>query len=157
VGLRLSQSMDYHAPYHNNRTSAGVSVFTSDLWKSLTLGWAGGVFEETYYNELSVAKPIKFWERLPIQWEFVIRPEDPAVDPAATAWLNRVVFDFYIAKAMWLKGSLQHRNDRVHNISLIYGWEFRPRTWWYLVFNSVQDPDDPNEGNSIFTKITYTF
>jgi hypothetical protein len=58
---------------------------------------------------------------------------------------------------MWLKGSLQHRNDELHNISLIYGWEVRPRTWWYLVFNSVQNPDDPNEGNSIFTKLTYTF
>jgi hypothetical protein len=50
---------------------------------------------------------------------------------------------------------LQHQNDDVHNVSLIYGWQVRPRTWWYLVFNSVQD--DPDSVTSVFTKVTYTF
>jgi hypothetical protein len=29
------------------------------------------------------------------------------------------------------------------------------RTWWYLVFNNVNDGE--SEGNSIFSKVTYTF
>jgi hypothetical protein len=157
VRLRTGHAIEYHAPYHNRRTSAGMSIFATDLWRSFSIGWAGGVFEEIRYNEFTVAKPIKFWERLPIQWELVVRPEDHPDGSSQTPWLNRIVFDLYLAKAMWLKGSLQHRNDGLHNISLIYGWEVRPRTWWYLVFNSVQNPDDPNEGNSIFTKLTYTF
>jgi hypothetical protein len=57
---------------------------------------------------------------------------------------------------MWVKGSLQHQNDDVYNISLIYGWQILPRTWWYLVFNDVQgDPED--SVTSLFTKVTYTF
>jgi hypothetical protein len=155
VGLRGGHSEQYHAPYHNDRTSAGFSLFTTDLWRSLNLGWAGGTFEETDYNEIALAKPLKFWERLPIRWEFVVRYEEQPDGTKDTVWLNQIVFDLFLAKDMWVKGSLQHQNDRVYNLSLIYGWEFYPRTWWYVVFNSVQD--DPDSVTSLFTKVTYTF
>jgi hypothetical protein len=158
IGLRLGQSVHYHAPYDNRRTRAGMSIFTTDLWRSFDYGWAGGVFEETDYNEFTLAKPIKFWDRLPIRWEYVIRLEDRPDGTETTVWLNRVVFDLFIAGNMWMKGSLQFQNDNVRNLSLICGWEIRPRTWWYLVFNNVNQPDPTHDsGNSIFTKVTYTF
>jgi len=156
IGLRLGQSLDYHAPYDNRRTSAGMSVFTSDFWKSASLGWAGGVFEEVDYNEFILAKPFKPWERLPIQWEFAVRFENQPDGTEETVWLNRVVFDLYLAKDMWIKGSFQPQNDDVRNVSVIYGWKFWREAWWYLVFNNVND-DTPESGNSIFTKVTYTF
>jgi hypothetical protein len=155
IGLRLGQSIHYHAPHDNRRTSAGLSVFTSDFWKSASLGWGGGVFEEVDYNEFILAKPIKPWGRLPIQWEFVVRLEDHPDGSEETVWLNRVIFDLYLAKDMWIKSSFQHQDDHVRNISIIYGWKFWREAWWYLVFNNVNDSTD--SGNSIFTKVTYTF
>ena len=156
IGLRLGKSIEYHSPYDNRRTSAGMSVFTSDFWKSASLGWAGGVFEEVDYNEFILAKPFKPWERLPIQWEFVVRFENQPDGTEDTVWLNRVVFDLYLAKDMWIKGSFQPQNDDVRNVSVIYGWKFWREAWWYLVFNNVND-GSPDSGNSIFTKVTYTF
>lgn len=159
VGLRLGHALDYHAPYDNRRTLAGMSIFTTDLWRSFDYGWAGGVFEETDYNEFTLAKPIKFWERLPIRWEFVVRLEDDRQTGVEdTVWLNRVVFDLFLAKSMWVKGSLQHQDNNVQNLSLIYGWEFMRRTWWYLVFNNLHNVGDgSDDGSSVFTKVTYTF
>jgi hypothetical protein len=159
VGLRLGHSIDYHAPYDNRRTQAGMSIFTTDLWRSFEYGWAGGVFEESDYNEFYLEKPVKFWERLPIQWEFVVRlEEDRLTGVEDTIWLNRIVFDLFLAKNMWMKGSLQHQDNNAQNISLIYGWEFYRRTWWYLVFNNLRNlGGDEDDGSSIFTKITYTF
>jgi hypothetical protein len=114
------------------------------------------VFEEVEYNEFILAKPFKPWERLPIQWEFVIRLEDHPDGSEDTVWLNRVIFDLYLAKDMWIKASFQPQNDDVRNLSIIYGWKFWREAWWYLVFNNVND-GTPDSGNSIFTKVTYTF
>ncbi len=156
IGLRLGQAFEYHAPYDNRRTSAGISLFTSDLWKSASIGWGGGLFELKDYNEFTLSKPLKPWERLPIRWDFTVRLErDRRTFQEQTVWLNQVVFDLYLAKDMWLKSSFQHRSDDQHNISLIYGWQFLPRTWWYLVYNGVRNADE--DGNSLFSKITYTF
>jgi hypothetical protein len=159
VGLRLGQALDYHAPYDNRRTSAGMSLFTSDLWRSFSYGWAGGVFEESDYNEFNVAKPVKFWEQLPIHWEFVVRlEEERATGQKSTVWLNRIVFDLFLAKDMWVKGSVQQQDANKQNISLIYGWEFYRRTWYYLVFNKVQNLGaEEDQGSSVFAKLTYTF
>jgi hypothetical protein len=154
IGLSAMHSQDYHAPWHNNRTSMGISFFTSDFWKSISLTGAKGKFEEIKYTEIGLEKNFKPFERLPIRYEFNIRFEDKPDNQTDTPWLNRIVFDLYLAKDMWIKSSIQHRNDNVHNISIIYGWQFRKNTWWYLVFNSVRNPETYN---SIFTKITYTF
>ena len=155
LGLRATHQEDFHAPYQNRRTGAGFSLWTSDFWKSVNLGWAGGVFEETDYHELTLGKPLKFWERLPIRYEYVIRFEDRPSGEEDIVWLNRIVFDLFLAKDMWIKSSLQHRDNGIHNISVIYGWQPVKRTWWYLVFNNVNDGE--SEGNSIFSKVTYTF
>jgi len=158
IGLNLSHAIQYRAPYDNQRTAAGMSIFTTDLWRSFAYGWAGGVFEEKDYNEFNLEKPIKFWERLPIRWEFVVRlEEDRWTREEETVWLNRVVFDLFLGKNMWIKGSLQHQDRQKQNISLIYGWEFYRRTWWYLVLNDLRNLNEEEDGTSIFTKLTYTF
>lgn len=155
LSLRLNHQENFHAPYHNRRTGAGFTVWATDYWRSLGLGWAGGVFEEVDYHELSLSKPLKPWEALPIRCEFVIRFEDEPDGDRNVVWLNRVVFDLFLAKDMWIKTSLQHRDHGLHNISVIYGWEFLRRSFLYLVYNDVRDEKD--EGKSIFTKITKTF
>lgn len=155
IGVSAGQSFDYHQPYDNTRTQAGVSFFSSDMWKSIGLNWAGGEFEEVPYNEIGLEKNFKPFERWPIRYDFVIRFEDKPDGDRDTVWLNRIVFDYYFTDKMWLKTSLQHRNNNVGNISVIYGWEFIKNAHWYLVFNSVSDREET--GNSIFTKIAYTF
>jgi hypothetical protein len=155
LGLQAGHSQDYHRPYHNRRTHAGFELFVSDYWKSFELGWAGGVFEEIDYHEIIVEKPFKPFERLPIRYEFVIRFEDHPNGDEPTVWLNRLVFDLYFSKTMWLKASFQHQDHSVHNISVIYGWEFLKNTFWYVAYNEVDDGDHP--GRSLFTKIVKTF
>jgi len=156
LGLRAGYLDEYHRPYHNYRLSGGVDVFASDYFKSINLAVAGGEFQETRYQEGSLGKRIKFWDRLPIKEELVMRWEQRPGGDQELVWLNRVVFDLFLRSNMWLKGSLQIRNDDLHNYSIIYGWEFHRRAWFYLVYNEVED-DTPDAGRSVFAKITYSF
>jgi hypothetical protein len=147
---------EYHRPYDNHRLTAGVDVFASDYYKALNLTYATGEFQEIDYHEGALGKRIKFWERLPIREELVIRYEDRPDGENAVVWLNRLGFDLYLRSNMWVKGSIQIRDQNLHNYSLIYGWEFQHRAWLYLVYNDVKD-NSPDSGRSVFAKMTYTF
>ena len=68
-----------------------------------------------------------------------------------------MVFDYFFSDVMWVKSSLQHRNTAVHNISVIYGWEFRKDAHLYVVYNNVREDDDPEAVQSVFLKVAYTF
>ena len=161
LALSLNQDLDYHRPYHNRRTQAGVTLFSSDFWKAIDFKYANGEFEEIDYHEFNFSKGIKFIERWPITYQFVIRMEEHPDGEEAYPWLNRIVFDYYFTDKMWLKTSVQNQDASVHNISVIYGWEFVHNAHWYLVYNDVDqghDPDNPmGEGRSVFSKIVYTF
>ncbi len=155
-GIWTGHDEDFHYPYDNHRTSAGISFNSSDYWRNLEFGYSTGQFEETDYDELLLVRRYKPFERLPIRYVFTIRFEDDPLGHDETVWLNRIIFDLYFTDDMWIKTSLQHRSDSIHNISIIYGWEFVKNAHWYLVFNSVGDRDEET-GHSIFTKIAYTF
>ncbi|HOW65553.1 MAG TPA: DUF5916 domain-containing protein, partial [Candidatus Paceibacterota bacterium] len=154
-GIRLGQDISYHDPYNNWRTEGGISFLTSDYWKSVELGYALGEFEEMHYHEIDLGKNFKPFERWPISWDFVVRFEDYPDGSQEVAWLNRVVFDLYLRKNMWIKTSLQHRNDEIHNLSVIYGWEYRKNSWFYFVVNDVKN--DTEDGLSLLTKVVYSF
>ncbi|HYG36089.1 MAG TPA: DUF5916 domain-containing protein [Clostridia bacterium] len=156
-GLRSSYGHEYHAPYQNWRASGGFDLFASDFWKSLSFTYANGKFEDVNYDELILSKPFKPWNRLPIRFESFLRFEDLPDGSHDTKWLTRVVFDLYITDYMWIKSSIQPQNDNVHNVSVIYGWEFLPRKNFYLVFNSVNDGEETGTMNSIFSKVAWTF
>lgn len=156
LALGAGQDFDYHAPYRNTRTRAEATLFAADLWRSATVGWAGGTFERVDYHELFLGKPLKLFTRWMLRPSFNLRFEDLPSGARQTVWLNRLVFDFSLTERMWIKSSVQHRNAGVHNISVIYGWEFRPNTHWYAVYNSVRDAGRAAR-DSAFTKITYTF
>lgn len=157
LALTVGHDQDYHAPFHNERTSLGVTLFESDFWRSTELGWTFGTFEEVGYDELILGKRLKPLERWPIRYEFTIRFEDEQPDqPDETLWLNRVVFDYFFTDQMWLKSSLQHRSTDVHNVSLIYGWEIVKDAHWYVVYNNIMEENDPESAQSVFTKFRFT-
>lgn len=156
LGVNARQSFDYHRPHHNQRTSAGLDLWSSDYFKAVNLDYALGEFEETDYHEAALGKRIKFWEKLPIREEFVVRFEDQPDGDRETIWLNRVVFDLYLRSNMWVKGSVQMRAESLHNYSIIYGWEFRHRAWFYFAYNDVEDGSE-EAGRSLFAKVAYTF
>ncbi len=157
VRLRSAYQNQEHVPYENWRTSAGADLWASDFYRGLNLTWATGEFEHTDYHELAVGKRLKFWERLPLRWEFTVRFEDQPDGSSEVVWLNRVVFDLYLADRMWVKTSLQLRDSGLHNHSVIYGWGFRKDTWWYVVFNNVDEDSAASGTTSLMTKMVYTF
>jgi hypothetical protein len=155
LGIEAGHDQDFHAPWHNRRTKLGVDWRASDYWRSIQLDWAVGEFESTEYHELRFEKPFKLIDRLPVRYDLTVRFEDRPGGDAATVWLNRIIFDLFLTEHMWIKSSLQHRDHGLQNISVIYGWEFRPNTWWYLVYNDIDDGNDA--GRSVFTKLTWRF
>lgn len=155
--VRASHDIQYHRPFDNWRTSSGVDLWVSDFYRGFGLTWATGEFERTDYNEFILGKRVKFWARLPIRLDFTLRLEDRPSGESAVVWLNRVVFDLYLADQMWVKGSLQIRDDGQHNHSIIYGWRFLKSTWWYVAFNNVDDGTDDGDGTSVMSKVVHTF
>ncbi len=157
IRLGIEHDQDYHRPYHNERTELGVTLDESDFWRLTDFEWTFGVFEETDYDELAIGKHFKPIERWPIRYDYVIRFEDRPDGDEETIWLNRFVFDYFFSDVMWLKSAIQHRSTEVHNISVIYGWEFIRDAHLYLVYNGIREEDDPETGHSIFVKLAYTF
>jgi len=153
----LSRSDDYHRPFDNQRTGLGVTLNESDYWRMLGINWGFGEFEHTDYHELRFAKNIKPIERWPIRYEYTVRFEEEADSTRDTIWLNRVVFDYFFNDKAWIKSSLQHRSTNIHNISVIYGWEFTKDAHLYLVYNSIREQDKSDIANSVFIKLAYTF
>ena len=157
VGFRFYHSDDFHKPFDNRRTGFGVSLHESDYWRRLGVNWAFGQFEQTDYHELMFAKHIKPIERWPIRYEYTIRFEEEPDGARETIWFNRVVFDYFFSDKKWIKSSLQHRSTNVHNISVIYGWEFVKDAHFYLVYNSIREEDERDIAHSVFIKVAYTF
>ncbi len=157
VRLGVEYDKDYHRPYDNERTELGATLDESDFWKSTSFQWAFGMFEMVEYDELSIGKHFKPIERWPIRYDYVIRFEEQPDGDEDTIWLNRIVFDYFFSDVMWLKSAIQHRSTEVHNISVIYGWEFVKDAHLYLVYNGLREEDDTETGHSIFVKLAYTF
>jgi hypothetical protein len=157
VAFRFYHKDDFHEPFDNHRTGLGVSIHESDYWRRLGVNWAVGQFEQTDYHELILAKHIKPIERWPIRYEYTVRFEEEPDGTRETVWLNRVVFDYFFSDKKWIKSSLQHRSTNVHNISVIYGWEFVKDAHLYLVYNSIREEDEPDIAHSVFIKVAYTF
>lgn len=155
--IRVGHDDDFHRPFDNRRTRLDVTFDESDYWRSMGVGWAFGVFEETRYDELVFGKNLKPVERWPIRYEYVIRFEEELDGTEDTIWLNRLVFDYFFSDLMWIKSSIQHRSTDVHNVSVIYGWEFVKDAHLYLVYNGIRTGDDPETGHSLFVKTAYTF
>ncbi len=154
--LRVGHDDDYHRPYQNQRTNFDVTFNESDYWRSMDIGWAFGVFEETHYDELEFGKNFMLTERWPIRYDYVIRFEEQPDGADETIWLNRIVFDYFFSDVMWLKSAIQHRSTEVHNISVIYGWEFVKDAHLYLVYNGVREDANTETAHSIFAKLAYT-
>ncbi len=154
--LGAGHSRDYHRPFYNYRTKADVDLWSSDYYKAINIGWAGGSFERVDYDEAGVGKRFKFWERLPISEEFFVRFEEHPDGEREIVWLNRVVFDLFILPNMWFKGAVQVGDHGLHNYSIVYGWEYQPQSWLYLAYNDVKDGLTAT-GRSLFVKLTYTF
>lgn len=153
--IRVLANHDYHAPFSNPRLLAGFELWESNTWRNIDVRAATGEFNEVPYNELIFSKPLKPLERMPIYYDLRVRFEDTPGGETETIWLNQIVFDFFITDEMWIKSSLQHQNDSVHNISVIYGWEFVEDAHFYLVYNDIQDRN--SDSQSLFSKLVYTF
>lgn len=151
----LPDDSDRYTTYYNERISMGLDLWASDYYKAINLTYALGEFEDLDYHEAIWGKRFKFWERLPLRHELVVRWETPPADDPDTVWLNRLVADLYLSKIMWVKASIQNRPDSVHNYSVIYTWKLKYNTYFYVAYNDVTDGDA--SGRSVLTKITYTF
>lgn len=157
LGFAVGHSDDFHKPFDNRRTKLEVSVNKSDYWRMMAVEWGFGEFEQTDYHELVFAKHIKPVERWPIRYEYTVRFEEEPDGTEETIWLNRVVFDYFLSDKAWIKSSLQHRSTDVHNISVIYGWEFTNDAHLYLVYNSIREENERDTAQSVFIKLAYTF
>jgi hypothetical protein len=155
--LRTGYDDDYHRPYDNRRVSFDLVFDDSNYWRRMNFGYAFGVFEEAEYEEWEFGRHLKFIENWPIRYEYVVRLEEDPNGHEETLWLNRVVFDYFFSDQMWLKSAIQHRSTDVHNISVIYAWEFIQDAHFYLVYNGIREEDDEETGHSIFVKLAYTF
>ncbi len=157
VRLDLRYDDNYRDPYDNYRYSTGVILDSSDYYHSTGFRWQFGRFEETDYDELMFTKNILPQENWPLTWEYTVRFEEEPDGTKETVWLNRIISNYYFNEDMWLKTSLQHRNDDIRNISVILGWEFIKDAHLYLVYNNVKEEDDLNATETFFMKVQYTF
>ena len=144
----------YHAPYQNYYDRIRIEYNEEvDIWDSISVSFAKGVYEEEPYKEYSLEKPMKFTERLVSTFEgnYRVKEENGNED----IWLWRSVTQYTFPWNGRIKFTAEETSEDRHNLTLLFSWPMKDDTDIYFVLNDYEDNGDEERG--AFFKIVYRF
>ena len=150
----LKYNDEFHAPFRNHETRLDVNFNKYDLARSVSAGYARGLFEEVPYDEFSLEKPFKIGDRFTSTIEGSYRLEYPN-GGRDEVWLVHWVNEYAFAWDARLKLTLERTSEDRHNVTLLFSW--LPTKEWniYAVLNSWQSDGVAEHG--AFAKIARRF
>jgi len=142
-------------PYNNREAGVSFELNSLDNWHSTQLYFAAGEFENIPYNRVAIEKRLTALDRLTLEIEGELR-RDELEDGDDNVWLTSAVGNYAITDDIWLKGFVQYRDRRQHNINLILKWELSNQLDWYVAYSDTQSAGE-SPTRTMFTKLVYNF
>jgi len=154
IELWYIRSDSYHAPYQNWYDRIRVEYNEDvDVWDSVTVSFARGVYEEEPYKEYSLEKPMKITERLLTTFEgnYRVKEENGNED----IWLWRSVTQYTFPWNGRIKFTAEQTSEDRHNLTMLFSWPMKDNTDLYFLLNDYEI--DGEKVRAAFFKIVYRF
>jgi len=156
VELWYSRSDSFHAPYQNwvdrFRIEHNEEV---DIWDSISVGFARGVYEEEPYKEYSIEKPTRITERLLTTLNANYRIKERATGGRKHIWLWRWVTQYSFAWNGRVKFTAEQTSEDRHNLTMLFSWPVRENTDLYVLLNDYGTGSE--DVRAAFVKVAYRF
>ena len=144
----------FHAPYQNWYDRIRIEYNEDvDVWDSVTVGFARGVYEEEPYKEYSLEKPMRITERLVSTFEgnYRVQEENGNED----IWLWRWVTEYHFLWNARIKFTAEQTSEDRHNLTMLFSWPMKDNTDLYFLINDYEV--DGEEVRAAFFKTVYRF
>ena len=144
----------FHAPYQNWYDRIRIEYNEEvDVWDSVTVGFARGVYEEEPYKEYSLEKPMRITERLVSTFEgnYRVQEENGNED----IWLWRSVTQYTFPWNGRIKFTAEQTSEDRHNLTMLFSWPMKDNTDLYFLLNDYEV--DGEKVRAAFCKIVYRF
>ncbi len=144
----------FHAPYQNWYDRIRIEYNEEvDIWDSVTVGFAKGVYEEEPYKEYSLEKPMRITERLVSTFEGTYRVQEE--NGNEDIWLWRSVTEYHFLWNARIKFTAEQTSEDRHNLTMLFSWPMKDNTDLYFLLNDYEV--DGEKTRAAFFKIVYRF
>ena len=154
IELWYIRSDSFHAPYQNWYDRIRIEYYEEvDVWDSVTVGFARGVYEKEPYKEYSLEKPMRITERLVSTFEgnYRVQEENGNED----IWLWRSVTEYHFLWNARIKFTAEQTSEDRHNLTMLFSWPMKDNTDLYVLLNDYEV--DGEKTRAAFCKIVYRF
>lgn len=154
IELWYMRSDSFHVPYQNWYDRIRLEYYEEvDVWDSISVSFARGVYEEDPYKEYSLEKPMKFTERLVSTFEgnYRVQEENGNED----IWLWRSVTQYTFPWNGRIKFTAEQTSEDRHNLTMLFSWPMKDDTDLYFLVNDYEV--DSEKVSAAFFKIVYRF
>ncbi|MFH1882661.1 MAG: TRAP transporter large permease subunit, partial [Planctomycetota bacterium] len=156
IELWYIRSDSFHAPYQNWYDQIRVEYNEEvDVWDSISVSFAKGVYEEEPYKEYSLEKPMKITERLVTTFEGNYRLKHPEAGGDEEIWLWRSVTQYTFPWNGRIKFTAEQTSEDRHNLTMLFSWPMKDNTDLYFLLNDYEV--DGEKVRAAFFKIVYRF
>jgi len=154
VELSYTRSDKFHAPYQNWYDRIKVEYNEEvNVWDSVSVSFAKGVYEEEPYKEYSLEKPTKITERLVTTFKGNYRIKEENGDE--NIWLWRSVTKYTFPWNGIIKFTAEQASEDRHNLTMLFSWPMKDNTDLYFLLNDYEI--DGEDVRAAFFKIVYRF
>jgi len=154
IELWYIRSDSFHAPYQNWYDRIRVEYNEEvDVWDSISVSFARGVYEEEPYKEYSLEKPMKITERLVSTFggNYRVKEENGNED----IWLWRSVTQYTFPWNGRIKFTAEQTSENRHNLTMLFSWPMKDNNDLYFLLNDYEV--DGEKVRAAFCKIVYRF
>ncbi len=146
----------FHAPYQNWYDRFKVEYNEEvDIWDSVSVAFARGVYEKEPYKEWSIEKPARITPRLVTTLNGNYRIKEPNEGGDETIWLWRSVTQYSFVWDARVKFTAEQTSEDRHNLTMLFSWPVRKAIDFYVLWNDYEV--DGEDVSSAFVKLVYRF
>lgn len=156
IELWYSRSDSFHEPYQNWADRIRIEYNEDvDIWDSISVGFARGVYEEEPYKEYSIEKPTRITDRLLTTINGNYRITDSLEGGSEAIWLWRWVTQYTFPWNGRVKFTAEDTSEGRHNLTMLFSWPVNKDTDFYFLLNDYHTGEENIRG--AFMKVVYRF
>ena len=156
IELWYSRSDSFHEPYQNWADRFRIEYNEDvDIWDSISVSFARGVYEEEPYKEYSIEKPARITDRLLTTINGNYRVKERITGGDKHIWLWRWVTQYTFSWNGRIKWTAEQTSEDRHNLTVLFSWPVKKNTDLYILLNDYHTGTENMRG--AFMKVVYRF